>query len=266
MRPKNKHQPPEMWHKHVKIVDWIAPKLEFILLKFMLILAKYLPQIVIDKVMPLILGKPTKFPVHQVFPYENTLKFLDALEKIDIPIWIGTCICRRARNMYCEKGEGYNVTDMVIGDYGVQYSKYHPDAFQRITYPQAKKYIKKFYEAGLVQTIFNECPGRDTQAIICNCDRDVCVPMYCYRKTGFQSFYKSPYKIIQIAENCQGCKECISVCPVGARSWNDTISTIKIDHDKCIGCGLCRNTCKNDAIQLKRDKNQNFVVIEEYQD
>jgi len=51
----------------------------------------------------------------------------------------------------------------------------------------------------------------------------------------------------KICDNCADCNG-IKVCPTGAFYWDDKKSTIAVDLNKCIGCGLCGNSCTNDAI------------------
>lgn len=44
---------------------------------------------------------------------------------------------------------------------------------------------------------------------------------------------------------CFQCDEaaCVKVCPVTALSRNDATGAIKVDEDRCIGCGLCSIAC-----------------------
>lgn len=50
-----------------------------------------------------------------------------------------------------------------------------------------------------------------------------------------------------ITDNCKGCTACSKKCPVGAISGEKKEMHI-IDHDKCIKCGKCEETCKFNAI------------------
>ena len=50
-----------------------------------------------------------------------------------------------------------------------------------------------------------------------------------------------------ITEDCKGCRACSKKCPVDAIS-GEKKETHVIDHDKCIKCGKCEETCKFNAI------------------
>lgn len=61
-----------------------------------------------------------------------------------------------------------------------------------------------------------------------------------------------PLRTIEVNEdNCIGCGECISVCPINCIELIIP-SPIKI-HDECIFCGKCVNACQIDAIKLTDD-------------
>jgi Fe-S-cluster-containing hydrogenase component 2 len=44
---------------------------------------------------------------------------------------------------------------------------------------------------------------------------------------------------------CLQCAEaaCVKVCPVEALLRNPQTSAIEVDHDRCVGCGLCEAAC-----------------------
>ena len=53
-----------------------------------------------------------------------------------------------------------------------------------------------------------------------------------------------------ITDACKGCTACSKKCPVGAISGSVKEKHV-IDHDKCIKCGKCLETCKFGAIEKK---------------
>ena len=62
-------------------------------------------------------------------------------------------------------------------------------------------------------------------------------------------------------DKCVGCGECVEACPYNFRKIVD--GKISIDPDKCIGCGRCLNVCPNDAISVdieNPDYIENFIA------
>ena len=50
-------------------------------------------------------------------------------------------------------------------------------------------------------------------------------------------------------ETCAGCEACVSACPTGSLSMNDSVAVV--DSAKCDGCGTCKEQCPTEAILLK---------------
>jgi NADPH-dependent glutamate synthase beta subunit-like oxidoreductase/Pyruvate/2-oxoacid:ferredoxin oxidoreductase delta subunit len=57
---------------------------------------------------------------------------------------------------------------------------------------------------------------------------------------------------------CSGCKTCISICPVGARSINEK-GVAQVDEQLCKGCGVCAAFCPEKAITMKHLTNEQIV-------
>ena len=60
------------------------------------------------------------------------------------------------------------------------------------------------------------------------------------------------HKICDQASACGG----ISVCPVGAFTYNEKTKRIEIDNTKCISCGACEKTCPIGAIGVARTQEE----------
>lgn len=59
----------------------------------------------------------------------------------------------------------------------------------------------------------------------------------------------SPEKAVVVPELCNGCGECVKVCPVNAITIYE--AKAKIDPFQCVGCGACIPSCPREAIEFK---------------
>ena len=55
---------------------------------------------------------------------------------------------------------------------------------------------------------------------------------------------------VSIDQKCNGCDECVKVCPVKGAIEGEPGGHYKIVFDKCIGCGRCIDVCPERAINL----------------
>ena len=49
---------------------------------------------------------------------------------------------------------------------------------------------------------------------------------------------------------CIQCKKCLSACKRDALSWDEKIGAVRVDKERCNGCGLCIGACEQAAIFL----------------
>jgi ferredoxin len=52
------------------------------------------------------------------------------------------------------------------------------------------------------------------------------------------------YKVT--AEKCEGCGNCVDVCPSGAITLVDKVAII--NYDECAECGACESECPSQSI------------------
>lgn len=50
-------------------------------------------------------------------------------------------------------------------------------------------------------------------------------------------------------EKCEGCNDCIPICPQGCISLEECKA--KVSPDECIDCNACIDSCTKGAIELK---------------
>ena len=57
------------------------------------------------------------------------------------------------------------------------------------------------------------------------------------------------YEVIVDADKCEGCEECVEVCPVDVYEMQDGKSVV-IAGEECLGCESCVEVCDQEAITI----------------
>ena len=57
---------------------------------------------------------------------------------------------------------------------------------------------------------------------------------------------------ISITDNCSMCQGCVATCPTGALRTEHPESQPTFDQNLCTGCGLCREFCLDEAVQISK--------------
>jgi heterodisulfide reductase subunit A len=68
----------------------------------------------------------------------------------------------------------------------------------------------------------------------------------------------SPEKAYVITDLCNGCGDCVPICPVKAITMEN--AKAKIDPFQCIGCGACIPICPKEAIDFKNSTNRQIFA------
>jgi NAD-dependent dihydropyrimidine dehydrogenase PreA subunit len=58
------------------------------------------------------------------------------------------------------------------------------------------------------------------------------------------------YEIKVDIEKCTGCGECVDICPVEVFELKDEKS-VPVNAEECVGCESCIESCDQEAITLK---------------
>ena len=51
-------------------------------------------------------------------------------------------------------------------------------------------------------------------------------------------------------EKCTGCGTCVDTCPIGLYGLNDNKAVITGDISECVGCRACESSCPAGAIEV----------------
>ena len=84
---------------------------------------------------------------------------------------------------------------------------------------------------------------------LCNCDPGSCMAL----KTlfgGIRALDPAEFKIRVDEDRCGGCGECVGRCPFGAMGLDAATGRAGAAPLNCYGCGLCRTVCPDDALSL----------------
>ncbi|MFX1399502.1 MAG: ATP-binding protein [Promethearchaeota archaeon] len=190
-------------------------------------------------------------PIEQSVDYEQNIATYDELkniiENIGEPIGVHECICRKAKDLL---GEPCKKTDMreLCFSFRLGALSYNEKGLNRlITKDEALEIIRKAEEAGLVIQ-----PGNSQRpfamCLCCGC----CCEVLTNQKRLDQpaQFFATNYFAEVDHELCVGCGVCENRCNMEAINIIEDKSIV--DLDRCIGCGVCIPTCPNEAITLKK--------------
>jgi ferredoxin len=178
----------------------------------------------------------------QVLPIEDVEKVIDMVDSITrMP-----CGCRflttgKTDKRYCF-GFGFDRTGL-LGQF--------PDAassLEVLDKAEAKRIFRQYDEEGLMHSIWT---GVTPYVIgMCNCDHDCGAYKGYIEMRGAPDFFRAEYICRVDWDACTGCKSCMSQCQFGAQFYSSALEKVYIDPRRCYGCGVCRATCPNDAIEL----------------
>lgn len=175
----------------------------------------------------------------RVAPYDRARELVSRYRDIAV----APCICRKEKGLLgkeCEKPRETCLT------FGVGAQLYVENGMgRRIDAEEALALLDRAEEAGLV---LNATNARDIVNICCCCS--CCCGVLRALKLEdrpAESIRSSYYAEIDPA-SCDLCGTCLERCQMEAlRESNDSV---RVDRDRCIGCGLCVSTCPTGAAKL----------------
>ncbi len=191
------------------------------------------------------IGQVVEPELDAVLPYEEVTQIVDKFDTIALV----HCYCRHEKQLL---GKSCQVTSEIKNclQFGQTAEFVIERKFgERISKDRAKQILHEARDAGLVHKAFhlNNDPDRDEYAI-CNCCKCCCGTFEMFYRGGApMQTYVTRLAAVEI-DDCDGCEECISRCPMEAIEYTDDAAFI--DKSRCIGCGVCAYHCSTKAIQM----------------
>ena len=186
----------------------------------------------------------------------------DAIRKSSYRVIMNECACRKIDNC---KDYPHDIACMFLGE-GAKSIVEHKSG-REATVEECIAHVDRAIETGLmIGTYWVEieqyCWGiRDEDMpdfiAFCFCCPCCCIAMRLARNATDQErhrFHPSGWTAVPDTTKCVGCKACMNGhngCPVEALSIGED-GKIRIDQDKCVGCGICRSRCPHDAIHIRQ--------------
>lgn len=194
-------------------------------------------------------------PIEQSIDYEQNIATYDDLinmiENIGEPIGVHECICRQGKDILAEPCKKTDMRELCFS-FRLGALSYNEKGLNRlISKDEALEIIRKAEEAGLVLQ-----PGNSKRpfcmCLCCGC----CCEVLSNQKRLDQpaQFFATNYYAEVDHELCVGCGVCEDRCNMVAIEVIDDESMVS--RDRCIGCGVCVPTCPNEAITLRKKEEE----------
>lgn len=121
---------------------------------------------------------------------------------------------------------------------------------KRVTKAEAKKYMDKMVDLGLVISTENYADA--SRSVICLCCNCCCSMLRGITKWDNPRALARANFVAQVEDDCAACGTCESRCPVAAVSVPADSNKAVVNETKCLGCGVCAITCPTESLTLKR--------------
>jgi Pyruvate/2-oxoacid:ferredoxin oxidoreductase delta subunit len=127
--------------------------------------------------------------------------------------------------------------------------------YNRISQDEAVEILEKCREKGFVHVAYFEHAAGHRFDAICNCCSCCCMGVRMWNLYEGQIALLAPSGYVaEVSDECDACGDCVdNKCSFNAISIPEGGLAAVVDEAKCMGCGVCENSCPIDAIQMRRE-------------
>ena len=167
---------------------------------------------------------------------------------------IGTCYCRHKMDHLNRACKAPMEICMTLNNTAAALIKHN---FAReVDTEEALDLLQLAYDQQLVQ--FGE-NVQNNVSFICNCCGCCCEALIAQRRFSVMHPIHTTNFIPSINyDKCNGCGKCVEICPVEAltlvnanRPDKPKMKKAKLVDENCIGCGICKRSCRQGALELQ---------------
>ena len=186
----------------------------------------------------------------------------ESLKSVDYIAGMDSCLCRDANDC---KDFPHDLGCLFLGEAAKIVVEHQLG--RQFSYKEACARVDEAARAGLMaQAVWIEVEQllwgvpndlMDHLLEICFCCPCCCITMKLARNATDKErrrFHPSGWTAVADLGKCTACGNCINGqngCPVEALSFRED-GMIRIDQEKCVGCGICSSRCPHDAIHIRQ--------------
>jgi ferredoxin len=184
----------------------------------------------------------------------NILDYEKASEVIETAneIGVGLCYCRHKKMHVGNACEAELDICMTFGT--IASSLIRSGNARQIEKNECLELLQSATEQNLVQ--FGENVQHEV-GFICNCCGCCCEAMIAARRFGFSQAVHTSNYIVEVADHCSGCGNCLPVCPVGVIDLEtegergEGRKRASVEQEHCLGCGVCVRNCPRQVLTMR---------------
>jgi ferredoxin len=187
-------------------------------------------------------------PSLHVLDYEKASEVIETASNIGV----GLCYCRHKK---MHAGDACQADLDICMTFGTVASSLIRSGYARqVEKSECRELLHRASEQNLVQ--FGENVQREI-SFICNCCGCCCEAMAAARRFGFSQAVQTSNYVVHVADNCSGCGNCLSACPVGVLTLESDgeqgagRKRAEVEKEHCLGCGVCARNCPRRVLTMQ---------------